>query len=83
MKQKQIKISKEVVGHFMFTHSESEIIKKFRSNFGWVLNNPYLRFKKYKKNISYRIVEQILPKKICHLFIMKITNHSKEWEEIM
>ena len=26
MKQKHITISKEVVGHFLFTHSESEII---------------------------------------------------------
>ena len=44
-----LSISEEVVVNFKFTHSYSEIIKKFRRNFGGVLNNPYLRLKNIRE----------------------------------
>ena len=49
--------SEQVVGHFMFADSESTILKKFKNNFGGILDNFNLRPKdlreaSFKENIE-------------------------------
>ena len=45
--------SEQAAGHFMFAVSESTILKKFKNNFGGILDNFNIRLK-YLREASFK-----------------------------
>ena len=82
--------SEEVVGHFMYTYSESAIIKKFKRNFGGILNKFNLRPKDIRelslkeKNSGLNMIKEmsLIDNESNELLISMRKDYSKRFNQV-
>ena len=82
--------SEEVVGHFMYTDSESAIIKKFKRNFGGILNKFNLRPKDIRelslkeKNSGLNMIKEmsLIDNESNELLISMRKDYSKRFNQV-
>ena len=82
--------SEEVVGHFMYTYSESAIIKKFKRNFGGILNKFNLRPKDIRelslkeKNSGLNMIKEmsLIDNESDELLISMRKDYSKRFNQV-